>query len=115
MKVITLCGSLRFQKEFELWNEKLTLEGNVVISVEGFNRSLTEEQKRLLEVIHRKKIDMADEIFVIDVEGYIGASTAKEIEYATQMGKTVSYMSKTLSSRCATPPPSGVEVPHPET
>jgi hypothetical protein len=94
MKVITLCGSIRFRKEFEEWNEKLTLQGNVVISVEGFNTSLTDEQKKLLELVHRRKIDLADEIFVIDVDGYIGESTSKEIEYAIQTGKPVRYLSE---------------------
>ncbi|WP_369681881.1 hypothetical protein [Alicyclobacillus macrosporangiidus] len=69
MKVITLCGSVRFRKQFEEWNEKLTLEGNVVISVEGFSTNLTDEQKKLLELIHMKKIDMADDIFVIMLTG----------------------------------------------
>ncbi len=45
MKIITLCGSTRFQKEFEEWNEKLTFQGNVVIGLEAFNRNLTDEQK----------------------------------------------------------------------
>lgn len=94
MKVITLCGSIRFRNEFEEWNERLTLEGNVVISVEGFNTNLTDEQKTLLELIHRRKIDLADEIFVIDVDGYIGESTSKEIEYALQKGKSVRYLSE---------------------
>jgi hypothetical protein len=74
--------------------EKLTLQGNVVISVEGFNTNLTDEQKKLLELVHRRKIDLADEIFVIDVDGYIGESTAKEIEYAIQTGKPVRYLSE---------------------
>ena len=95
MKVITLCGSTRFRQEFEEWNEKLMLQGNVVISLEGFKRNLTDAQKQLLGEIHLRKIDMADEIFVIDVDGYVGDSTRQEIEYATQAGKAIRYLSET--------------------
>ncbi len=95
MKVITLCGSTRFRHQFEDWNEKLTLQGNVVISLQGFNRNLTDAQKQLLGEIHLRKIDMADEIFVIDVDGYVGDSTRQEIEYATQAGKAIRYLSET--------------------
>jgi len=95
-KVITLCGSTKFQKEFEEANERLTMEGNVVISVGVFGHSkgimLSDIQKQELDLIHLKKIDMADEIFVINVGGYIGSSTSKEIEYAKLNGKTVKYL-----------------------
>lgn len=96
IRVITLCGSSRFQKEFEDVNERLTMEGNVVISVGVFGHSkgieLSYEEKRSLDRIHLKKIDMADEIFVINVGGYIGSSTRNEIEYATLKGKPIQYL-----------------------
>jgi len=95
-KVITLCGSTKFQKEFEDANERLTLEGNLVISVGVFGHSkgitLSEEQKMELDLIHLKKIDLADEIYVINVGGYIGSSTKREIEYATLKGKVIQYL-----------------------
>ena len=94
-KVITLCGSTRFRKEFERINKKLTLEGNVVISVGCFGHAgdtITQEQKELLDNIHLQKIDMADEIFVINVDGYIGKSTSREIKYALDQGKDVVFL-----------------------
>ena len=95
-KVITLCGSTKFQKEFEDVNERLTMEGNVVISVGVFGHSkgieLSPEEKYELDLIHLKKIDLADEIFVINVGGYIGSSTKREIEYAKLKGKSISYL-----------------------
>lgn len=98
MKVITLCGSTKFKKSFELVNAYLTLRGNVVISLAFFEQSegitISKEQAELLEKIHYRKIDMADEIFVIDMGGYIGDSTRKEIEYAKEKGKRVTYFSK---------------------
>ena len=93
-KVITLCGSTRFKKEFEEVNKKLTLEGNIVISVGCFGHSgdvFSDEQKIMLDDIHKRKIDMADEIFVINKDGYIGSSTRSEIEYAKSKEKAVRY------------------------
>ncbi len=92
MKIITLCGSTRFKKEFEEVNKKLTLEGNIVISVGLFGLSgdgITKEQKEMLDEMHKRKIDLADEIFVINVGRYIGKSTRAEIEYAVLTGKNV--------------------------
>ncbi|MCF6408800.1 hypothetical protein [Pseudalkalibacillus salsuginis] len=98
MRVITLCGSTKFKKQFREMEASLTLQGHIVISLGFFEQSegikITEEQERLFQEIHFKKIDMADEIFVIDVNGYIGNSTNKEIEYALKMNKDVLYYSK---------------------
>lgn len=94
-KVITLCGSTRFKKEFEETNKRLTLEGNVVISVGCFGHAgdiITDEQKVMLDDIHRQKIEMADEIFVINKDSYIGKSTRAEIEYAKKLGKKINYL-----------------------
>jgi len=96
-KVITLCGSTRFRDEFISEQKRLTLEGNIVISVglfghSGDNEALSENIKRMLDDMHLRKIDMADEIFVINPGGYIGESTRREIEYATRNNKTVKYL-----------------------
>ena len=96
-KVITLCGSTRFKDAFMQAQKKLTLEGNIVISVGLFGHSgdsevWTEGTKEMLDDMHKGKIDMADEIFVINVGGYIGSSTRSEIEYAHSTGKIVRYL-----------------------
>ena len=95
--VITLCGSTRFKEQFLESQKRLTLEGNIVISVGLFGHSgddevWTEGTKEMLDDMHKRKIDMADEIYVINVGGYIGSSTKSEIEYAKKTGKTVKYL-----------------------
>lgn len=97
MKRITLCGSTKFKKAFEVINKQLSLEGVVVYSVAFFahadNEQLTDDQKKILDEVHKRKIDNSDGIFVIDVDDYIGSSTRSEIEYAESTGKFVAYLS----------------------
>jgi hypothetical protein len=93
--VITLCGSTRFKDEFMAVQKKLTLEGNIVISLGVFAHSgdiISNEEKIMLCEMHKRKIDMSDEIFVINVDGYIGDSTRSEIEYAKLCGKKIRFM-----------------------
>ncbi|MCR4636433.1 MAG: hypothetical protein K5754_09375 [Butyrivibrio sp.] len=108
--VITLCGSTRFKNEFMEAQKRLTLEGNIVISVGLFGHSGDQEvwenmdegtltkTKEMLDDMHKRKIDMADEIFVINVGGYIGDSTRSEIEYAIEHGKKVRYLDSFIES-----------------
>ena len=96
-KVITLCGSTKFKEEYLDAQKRLTLEGNIVISVglfghSGDNEVWSEGIKAMLDDMHKRKIDMADEIFVINVGGYIGDSTRSEIEYAKSTGKGVKFL-----------------------
>ena len=96
-KVVTLCGSTRFKDEYLAVQKRLTLEGNIVISVGLFGHSgddevWTEDTKAMLDDMHKRKIDMADEIFVINAGGYIGSSTRSEIEYAKATNKPVRYL-----------------------
>ena len=96
-KVITLCGSTRFKEEFLEAQKRLTLEGNIVISVGLFGHSgddvvWTEGVKDMLDRQHLAKIDLADEIFVINIGGYIGDSTRREIAYANYRGKSITYL-----------------------
>lgn len=103
-KVITLCGSTRFKDEFMEVQKRLTLDRNIVISVGLFGHSGDNEvwenmdegtltkTKEMLDDMHKRKIDMADEIFVVNVGGYIGSSTRSEIDYAVATGKPVSYL-----------------------
>lgn len=108
-KVITLCGSTRFNDEFMEAQKRLTLEGNIVISVglfghagdtevwENMDEGTLTKTKEMLDDMHKRKIDMADEIFVVNVGGYIGPSTRSEIEYAIVHGKPVRYLEQDLS------------------
>ena len=106
-KVITLCGSTRFKEAFMEAQKKLTLEGNIVISVglfghsgddevwEGMSEDTLTKTKIMLDDMHKRKIDMADEVFVINVGGYIGESTHAEIEDAHSTRKAVRYLEET--------------------
>ena len=96
-KVITLCGSTRFKEQFLEVQKRLTLEGNIVISVglfghSGDNEVWNEGTKVMLDRMHLAKIDLADEIFVINVGNYIGDSTRNEIAYAKSKGKSVNFL-----------------------
>ena len=95
--VITLCGSTRFKEQFLEAQKRLTLEGNIVISVGLFGHSgddevWTEGTKQRLDDMHKRKIDMADSIYVIKLGGYNGESTRSESEYAMRHGKEVKYL-----------------------
>ncbi len=103
-KVITLCGSTRFKDEFLREQKRLTLEGNIILTVglfghsgdnevwEGMDDGTFTKTKEMLDDMHKRRIDMSDEIFVINKNGYIGESTRSEIEYAIKTGKKVNYM-----------------------
>lgn len=96
-KVVTLCGSTKFKEQYIETQKRLTLDSNIVISVGLFGHSgddevWTEGTKAMLDDMHLRKIDMADEIMVINVGGYIGESTRKEIAYAESKGVTVRYL-----------------------
>ena len=103
-KVVTLCGSTKFKDQFMKAQKDLTLKGYIVISVGLFGHSGDQEvwenmdegtltkTKEMLDDMHKRKIDMADEIFVINVNGYIGESTKSEIKYALEHGKGVNYL-----------------------
>lgn len=102
--VVTLCGSTRFKNEFIEAQKRLTLEGNIVISVglcghsgdqevwENMDEGTLTKTKEMLDEMHKRKIDMADSIYVINVGGYIGDSTKSEIEYAKAHGKAIHYL-----------------------
>lgn len=98
-KVITLCGSTKFKDDFLREQKRLTLEGNIILTVGLFGHSGDTEVwndgvKEMMDDMHKRRIDMSDEIFVINKNGYIGSSTKSEIEYAIKTGKKVNYMEK---------------------
>lgn len=96
MKVITVCGSLRFVKEIMEIAEKMELQGNCML-VPIYNKertdkdSFTEEEALMLGKMHQEKIKLSDAILVVDVNGYIGNATKKEIEFAKSLNKEIIY------------------------
>lgn len=95
MKVITICGSLKFKNEIMKVSEQLAPEGNCVITPvypTEENYSRTDEQIENLKNALLKKIDLSDAIYVINVNGYIGKSTKLEIEYAKSKSKEIIYL-----------------------
>ena len=93
IKVITLCGSVKFKKEFRRIEKELNFKGNLVIALNNYGHIEDSNPfKEILSKIHFKRINISDAIFVINKDGYIGNSTRKEIEYATEKGKEIIYM-----------------------
>ncbi len=101
-KVVTLCGSTKFEAEFAEVNQRLTMEGSVVISLGMFSLpdlsdyDWTADSSDLLGRlgdVHLHKIRMADEVYVVDPGGYVGESTRREIAYAESLGKPVRHLS----------------------
>lgn len=101
-KIITLCGSTRFHEEFVRVNYELTMMGAIVLSVGFFPHAAeavhgegvgaTSEEKQRLDELHKRKIEMSDEVFVINVDGYVGDSTRSEVAYALTRGIPVHFL-----------------------
>ena len=99
MKIITLCGSLKFQKEMMTVAEKMALEGYCILtSVYPVleNMKATEEQLIKLKEAHFKRIELSDAILVVNINNYIGESTKLEIDYAKKLGKEILYYSNLI-------------------
>ena len=94
MKIITICGSLKFQKEMMAETQKLALQGYCVFTPTYQvlkNIDITKEQLQLLTEEHFKKIELSDIVFVINKNNYIGQGTKLEIEYAKSLNKKIIY------------------------
>ncbi len=98
VKTVCLCGSSKFRHEFHEAALRETLAGNVVLSQDFFNqkqaKKLSLSDRRLLVDVHLRKIEMADEILVVNVDFYIGDATQAEIAHAKSLGKTVRYVAE---------------------
>ena len=95
MKIITICGSLKFEQEMKYFSEKLALEGNCVLSVTYPTREkdkYTEEEIKILGKEHIEKINISDAIFVVNKNGYIGEAVTNEINYAKEKNKEIIYL-----------------------
>jgi len=98
--ITVLCGSTRFVDEFNRQRKKLTEQGEIVLAIEVVTTQVRDHDpqhvnprlKARLDELHRRKIDLADRVLVLNVGGYIGQSTRSEIEYAHRLGKPISYL-----------------------
>ncbi|WP_208738281.1 hypothetical protein [Oceanidesulfovibrio marinus] len=98
--VICMCGSTRFKQAWIDVKRILGCAGNIVIGVDlwGHHEHVypDEQFKTFLDDLHKRKIDLADEVFVLDIDGYVGESTRSEIEYAKMIGRPVRYLSQEM-------------------
>ena len=95
--IVCLCGSTRFSQAFREANLRETLAGKIVLTIGCEWHSdqalgLTEADKHRLDELHLRKIDLADEVLILNVGKYIGESTGRELEYARSQGKTVRFL-----------------------
>lgn|SRR5574344_2209730 len=92
-KIVTICGSMKFKdKMMEIAKELEIKNKYVVIQCVYSNDKFNEDEQQTLADLHFKKIEISDAIYVINIDGYIGSSTTKEIEYARKIGKEVMYL-----------------------
>lgn len=100
--IVTLCGSTRFYEAFQRANYEETMAGKIVLSV-GFyphsqekahseDEGCTSEQKVALDILHKKKIDLSDEVLILNVGGYVGESTRSEWQHAGETGKVIRFL-----------------------
>lgn len=91
--IVVLCGSTRFSGAFLTAQRDETLAGKIVLTVGLFgHQEGLGPVKTMLDELHFRKIDLADEVFVLNVDGYVGESTRREIRYATSLGKPIRYL-----------------------
>jgi len=101
MKIITLCGSLKFQKEMMIVAQKMALDGNCILTPTYpvlENIKITEAQLSKLKEAHFKRIELSDAILVVNVNNYVGDSTNLEIEYAKKLGKEIIYFTDLMKN-----------------
>ncbi len=105
-RVVCLCGSTRFANEFMAAQFSETIAGRIVLTVGCFPRKadgtwdrmmVSDEQKVALDALHLRKIEMADEVFVVNVGGYVGPSTANEIAHARKLSKPIRWLEPTAA------------------
>lgn len=97
-KIVCLCGSTKFKKEFIEANFKETMQGKIVVTVGWFSHTdkdtfyPSEKEKKALDELHLRKIDIADEVLFLNVNGYIGESTNRELQYAIGNNKIIRFL-----------------------
>lgn len=107
--IVTLCGSTKFKQQFIEANFRETMEGKIVLTVGWFSHSdgnifyPSPEEKKRLDALHFRKIELSDEIFVVNVGGYIGESTKNEIAHAVSLRKIIRWLEPPLTARKTCP------------
>lgn len=101
-RIVCLCGSTRFYQQFQEANYRETMAGRIVLSVgfyphavremHGEEVGITSDQKRALDALHKQKINLADEVLVLNVGGYVGDSTRGEVFHASITGKLIRWL-----------------------
>lgn len=109
--IVTLCGSARFEPWFHAWNEALGLAGHASFGLcawpsrkGGWKDWYTAEQKETLDRVHRDKIDASDAILVLNVFGYLGESTLREVAYAEEVQNIPAYFLESWGKGCGIGP-----------
>lgn len=110
-KIVCLCGSTRFGIEFQRVQLNETLLGNIVLTIgcnmksdkeifEHYSDAELKDMKTRLDELHKRKIDLADEVIILNVGGYIGESTMSEIAYAIANNKKIQYLESRKDCDC---------------
>ena len=102
MKIITVCGSLKFKDEIMQITEKMALQGNCMLSIvyptKKDKDAYTDEEKEILGKMHKERIKISDAILVVNVDNYIGSSTISEIEFAKKLNKEIIYYTDIINN-----------------
>lgn len=100
MKIITVCGSLRFMKEIMEITEKMDLQGNCMLCpiypTKPNKDDYSDEEAIMLNKMHKERIKLSDAILVVNVDNYIGSSTKSEIEFAKSLNKEIMYYTELI-------------------
>ena len=102
MKIVTLCGSLKFKKEMMTIAEKMALDGYCILTPVypvSENMEKTKEQLIKLKEAHFKRIELSDAILVVNINNYIGESTNLEIDFAKKLGKEIIYYTHLIENK----------------
>lgn len=95
-KIVCLCGSTKFKEAFETANREESLKGHIILTVAMFGHheglDMSGDAKKTFDELHLRKIELCDEVFVLNIGGYIGESTRREINYAKQISKPIRYL-----------------------
>lgn len=97
---LTICGSMQFTEQMQMISRELELSHkiNVIQPIYGI-LSPSEEDIKLLDILHKRKIDLSDGIYVVDINHYIGEGCKREIAYAREHGKRIIYHSEFVDSK----------------